>query len=187
MEKQQLKKFKLLFTSVITITIWSMLIWQFTHDGVPSHYLFQNPELPELSNWWGGIILPALSWLALSRVEKTLLNLPSEQVVLHVRKVTVHFIVSLAYGAMLSFAFLYGYSSIASVMFPGILFFAIFFQVFRAEFVLGFILSMSITFGAVLSLMFGAIIAIAAFIVYSIVHFACRQFKKITAKKQLSE
>jgi hypothetical protein len=36
--------------------ISSLLAWQYTHEGVPSHYLFQRADLPELSNWWGVLV-----------------------------------------------------------------------------------------------------------------------------------
>lgn len=186
MDKQQLTTFKLLFTAVISITIWGMLIWQFNHEGVPSHYLFQNPELPELSNWWGGLILPALSWFTLSRIQKTLLSLPNEHAAQHAKKVAIQFIIALAYGAMLSYAFVHGYKSFTSVMFPAILAFALFFKVYKEEFILGFVLSMSITFGAILPMMFGIIIAVASFIVHAIAQFIWRGVKSLTTKKQLN-
>ena len=184
MDNQQLTTYKSLFTAVISITIWGMLIWQFNHEGVPSHYLFQNPELPELSNWWGGLILPALSWFTLSHVQKVLLSLPNEDAVHHAKKVAIHFLIALGYGAMLSYAFVHGYKSFTSVIFPAILFFAIFFKVYKIEFILGFILSMSITFGAVLPMIFGTIIAIASFIVHAVAQFIWRGVKSLTTKNQ---
>jgi len=70
MSEQQLSKIKLLFTGFVTITICSILIWQFYHDGVPSHHLLHRTDLPAISNWWGALLLPALSWFLIGQIQK---------------------------------------------------------------------------------------------------------------------
>ena len=186
MNEKQLSQINFYFVGFVTLTIWSLLIWQYLHDGVPSHYLMQNPEFPELSNWWGALLLPVLSWGLLNRIKKRIINSPAESRTLLTKQVIISLVISLTYGAMLSLSFLYGYAEISSVMFPGILFFALFFRVYREEFVLGFILSMSFVFGAILPILFGVLIATASAIVYFVVHFIWSKIRTITAKKQIA-
>ena len=186
MNEKQLSQINFYFVGFVTLTIWSLLIWQYLHDGVPSHYLMQNPEFPELSNWWGALLLPVLSWGLLNRIKKRIVNSPVESRILLTKQVLIRLVISLCYGAMLSLSFLYGYAEISSVMFPGILFFALFFRVYREEFVLGFILSMSFVFGAVLPILFGVLIAVASAIVYFVVHFIWDRIRTITSKKQIA-
>ena len=186
MNEKQLSQINFYFVGLVTLTIWSLLIWQYLHDGVPSHYLMQNPEFPELSNWWGALLLPVLSWGLLHRIKKRIINSPTESRSLLTKQVIISLVISLTYGAMLSLSFLYGYAEISSVMFPGILFFALFFRVYREEFVLGFILSMSFVFGAILPILFGVLIATASAIVYFVVHFIWSKIRTITAKKQIA-
>ena len=60
-----MKQFDLLrigLAVLVTLAIWSVLIWQHFHDGVPAHHLLQNPDLPRMSNWFGGLLLPVLTW-----------------------------------------------------------------------------------------------------------------------------
>ena len=182
MNEKQLSRINGYFVGFVTLTIWSLLIWQYLHDGVPSHYLMQNPNFPELSNWWGALLLPVLSWGLLNRIKKRIVNSPAESRKLLTKQVIISLVISLIYGAMLSLSFIYGYAEISSVMFPGILFFALFFRVYREEFVLGFILSMSFVFGAVLPIIFGVLIAMASAIVYFVVHFIWAKVKNITVK-----
>ncbi|MEW6998723.1 hypothetical protein AADZ86_13645 [Colwelliaceae bacterium BS250] len=186
MNEKQLSQIKWYFVGFITLTIWAMLIWQYVHDGVPIHHLLHRADLPGISNWWGGLLLPVLSWVLLGRIQTRILKSPPEKASLLAKQIAISFVITLFYGAMLSISFLNGYAEISSVMFPGILFFAIFFKVYREEFILGFILSMSITFGAVLSTTFGSLAAVSSAIVYFVVQFIWLRIKNITSAKQTS-
>jgi len=186
MNEKQLSKFKGAFTGFITLTICSMLIWQYLHEGVPSHYLLHDPDLPSISNWWGGLLLPVLSWILTGRIQQRIIKLSAKNNISHAKNTLVCFIISIIYGAILSFSFINGYEEISSVMFPGILFFAIFFRVYREEFILGFILSMSVTFGAVLPTIFGSLIAILSAMVYFLIQFIWSRVKSMALRKQLS-
>lgn len=185
MNEKQLSQLNVYFVGFVTLTIWSMLIWQYFNEGVPSHHLLQRADYPAMSNWWGGLLLPVLSWGLLARIKKRIINSPSENFPVLVKQASVGLVLSLVYGTILSLTFLYGYSDVAAVLFPGILFFALFFRVYREEFLLGFILSMSFVFGAILPIIFAAVIAIASAIVYFTMHFIWSRLKNITAKKQV--
>lgn len=171
---QQFTTLKTYFTCFIALAIWLLLFWQYNHSGVPSHHLLQRADLPAISNWWGAILLPLLSWTLLTLIEKqqTKVNCGN-----NFNVIAINFICALSYGAVLSQSFALGYSNISSIMFPSILFFALFFKVYKAEFVLGFILSMSIVFGAVLPTIFAILIAVLAFIVHHIAQYILSFFK----------
>jgi len=184
MTAQQLSRIRLCFTSLVTLIIWSMLIWQYLNDGVPSHHLLHRADLPAVSNWWGGLLLPALSWIMLGRIQKRILKQPSDNVNQYSIRVLAGFICALIYGGILSYSFIKGYAQVSSVMFYGILFFALFLKVYREEYLLGFILSMSITIGAILPTIFGAIIATVAAMIHFAVHYIWSVMKKRVSHKQ---
>jgi len=190
MNEQQFSAIKWYFVSFITFSIWSLLLWQYSHGGVPSHYFLQRADMPELSNWWGALLLPVLTWLAMARIQKRLFMPATTPATKDIRLLTIQvllsFIIALCYGAILSLAFFTGNAAVSAVMFPAILFFALFFRVYRAEFILGLILGMSITFGAVLPTIFATLIALASAVVYFSVRFIYAQIKNITANKQVS-
>jgi len=171
MTEQQLSRTRLYFTALVTLITWSMLMWQYLHEGVPSHHLLHRADLPAISNWWGGLLLPALSWIMLGRIQKRILRQAAEDQSHYATLVLAGFICAISYGAILSFAFINGHEQAASALFYGILFFALFWKVYQEEYLLGFILSMSITFGAVLPTIFAAIIAVVAAMIYTAVHY----------------
>ena len=179
MTQTQLKRSQYILTSLITLMILSLLAWQYTHEGVPSHYLFQRPDLPELSNWWGAIVLPLLTWVLVGRMNTKLLN-AKNSAEKEKEKMVVGFISASIYGVLLTVAFFQGYQEIASILFPSILAIAIFVPVFREEYLLGFILAMSFCFGAVLPLIFTTLIAMASATVYFTVRFI---WEKLYVKK----
>ena len=179
MTEQQLSRVRLYFTALVTLITWSMLLWQYSNAGVPSHHLLHRADLPAISNWWGGLVLPALSWIMLGRIQKRILKQPSNNANQYSIRVLAGFICALIYGGALSFAFLNGYEQVASAMFFGIPLFAVFLRVYREEYLLGFILSMSVTIGAVLPTIFGAIIAAVATIIYFLVHWVWSKLKEM--------
>ena len=182
MTQTQLKRSQYILTSLITLMILSLLAWQYTHEGVPSHYLFQRADLPELSNWWGALVLPLLTWVLVGSMNTKLLN-ANNRAEKEKAKMVVGFIAAVIYGVLLTVAFFQGYQEIASILFPGILAIAIFVPVFREEYLLGFILAMSFGFGAVLPLIFTTLIATASAIIYFTVRFIWKKLFVKTTKQ----
>jgi hypothetical protein len=78
---------------------------------------------------------------------------------------------------MLSLAFTYEYPEISSTLFFGILVFSPFVKVYREQYLLGFILSMSFVFGAVLPTLFAALIALVSAVIYFCVQFIWSRMK----------
>jgi len=186
MNEKKISQIKIYFVAFITLIIWLLLIWQNLHDGVPRHHLLNNADLPTISNWWGGIVLPALTWIALARLQKRILKAPHSQASVLSKRIFAGFVLSLIYGTVLSISFLNGYAEVSSVLFPSLLVIAIFIRVYREEFVLGFILSMSLTFGAVLPTIFAAVMALLSAMVYFLAQFFWVKIKKITSGKPAS-
>jgi hypothetical protein len=63
---------RILITSVVTILIFGLLLWGHFHGGVPAHHILNQKDLPEISNWWGGLLLPILTWFLFGRIETRL-------------------------------------------------------------------------------------------------------------------
>ncbi len=188
MDQQDLLSLRRYFTLFVAACISGLLLWQYTHGGVPSHHLLHRADLPAISNWWGALSLPLLTWVALTfiykRLEKLRLNnktlIENHLCASTFNTIVWQFFVAIGYGAMLSLAFIYGFNEISSLLFFGILFFALFFKVYQAQYILGFVLSMSITFGGVLPLIFATLIGFAAFIVHTTVQFFWKHMVNIT-------
>jgi len=159
-----LDRLRIRLTLITAVAIWSLLIWQHFHGGVPAHYLLQNPELPRISNWWGGLLLPALVW-GLLTLSKRRMSVDSADI----RPVIVGLLAGLAYGASMAITFSIGQESITSYLFLGLLPLALILPVYRPECLLGFVLGMCITFGAVLPTLFGSLVALATFLIHRLI------------------
>ena len=157
---------RLALTTLVLLAELAHLAWQHFNGGVASHHLLQRADLPAISNWWGAVLLPAVTWFLTGRIGKRIASradrtgattrVPSG--------IVAGFVAALAFGVVLSIAFSFDYASVSSTMFLGVLVLAMFLPLYRAECVLGFILGMAFTFGAVLPTAIAALIAaIAAF------------------------
>ena len=167
MTEKEFFKIGLYFTTIITVAIWSLLIWDHFHGGVPSHHMLQNEDLPEFSNWLGGILIPLLTWFLFYRVQKRIGN------DLTVFKFSVNilyaFIAALSFSLLLSVFFTLGYLEIPFYMIVSLLVLTLFLPIYKAEYFLGFVIGMTFTFGGVLSIGIISILSLIGAILYRIV------------------
>lgn len=155
-------KIRIYITAIVSMAIWGLLAWEYTHGGFQSHHILRRKDMPELQNWWGGILLPVLTWFLLNRIQKRPESLSSKKVI---------------YGFF--GAFLIGTSIITLVHFDihdiprylliSIFIIALFYPIYRAECLLGFILGMTFSFGAILPTFVGSILAIIGFLIYNLI------------------
>lgn len=153
---------RLLPVLLVALCIWSLLVWQHFNGGVPSHHLLHRSDLPAISNWWGGLLLPLLTWWTLARIA-------ARQPAVSQRGVLAGFAAALLFGIALATSFMLGLHHITEWMPPALLLIALFFPVYRVECLLGFVLGMSYTFGAVLPTGFALVISLLAFVIYNFI------------------
>ncbi len=161
---KQFDRLRISLTVLVTLAIWSLLIWQHFHAGVPAHHLFQNPDLPRMSNWFGGLLLPVLTCGLLGLSRRRIVATDSG-----LKPVIIGLVAGLVFGVGMSVTFFGGYQSITSYLFFSLLPLALFLPVYRPECLLGFILGMSTAFGAVLPTLFGFIMALVTFLIHRFV------------------
>jgi hypothetical protein len=149
-------------TVFITLAIWALLMWRHFYGGVPAHHLLNNPELPRISDWFGGLLLPLLAWGLLGLTRRRLKATKSSGL----KPVLIGLVAGMAFGVAMSVTFFSGYESTTSYLFFGLLPLALFLPVHRPECLLGFVLGMSVTFGAVLPTLFGSLMALVTFVIH---------------------
>lgn len=137
--------------------------WEATHGGVPAHHLLNNPELPAISNWWGLLVVPLLVWFLVGRIQRRGASLVQAGSRERFRMLTqARFAVALLWGAALALAFSFGHALVDWIFF-GAFAAAMVVHAWRAEYVLGFALGLTLTFGAVLPVLIASVIAACSF------------------------
>lgn len=161
MNEKILLKQRLLITIIITIGIWVLLIWNLYNGGVPSHHILNRADLPEISNWWGGLILPILTWVLLYRVTMRIIREDNGNKIIanFPLKVIYNFLVAATFGMLLSLFFTLGYSNLSGNMIQIALALGLFIPIYRSEFILGFVIGMTYTFGAILPMAIAIVLA----------------------------
>lgn len=147
----------------MTVAIWSLLFWNYLHGGIPSHHLLAREDLPSFSNAWGGLVLPLLTWLLVYRVQ--------------LRDRQTNASTGISKGSILGFvgAFCYGLAivlffkmdtDVPGYLLQGIFVLALFFPLYRAQYLLGFVIGMTVTFGAVLPTLIGSVLVLISACLY---------------------
>ncbi len=159
---KQIDRLRIGLTILATLAVWSLLVWQHFHGGVPAHYLLQDPNMPRLSDWWGGLLLPALTWLLLSLSRRRMMATNSPGI----KPVVFGLVAGVAIGLAMSISFMSGRESITSAVFFSLVPLALILPVYRPECLLGFFSGMSVAFGFVLPIPFGLLMALVTFIIH---------------------
>jgi hypothetical protein len=191
MNEKTFFKIRLYFTGIVSLFIWSLLIWDYYHGGVPSHHILHREDLPSFSNWWSGLLLPILTWFLFSRMKKRLdsdkekssrlLNIPIN--------ILYGFIGALFFGIVLSIFFSLGSEEVPFYMMMGLFVTALFFPIYRGECFLGFVIGMTFTFGGVLPIGIVSILALIGAVLYllirpAILFVSTKLINLVTTKKK---
>jgi hypothetical protein len=167
-QSDNLKKLRLIITVIISILILGLLIWDYFHDGVPSHHILDQKNLPAISNWWSGILLPILTWILLGKIKSRIENQTKidSQYKSAITRVLVRFSIGLVFGIILSVSFINNYKPFLDNVLYLLLILSFIAPIFFSEFILGFVLGMTYTFGAILPTAFILIMAAIGFVIY---------------------
>jgi hypothetical protein len=168
---QRKNRTKVLVTTIVTVFIFSFLLWEHFNGGVASHHILHQQNLPAISNWWSGLLLPILTWLLISRTEMRISKQSShEKGTKNIKsKVLVLFTAGLSLGVLISISFANGYSLFLDNVLYIILLISLIIPIYYSEFILGFILGMTYTFGAILPTVFILILAAVGIISYKFI------------------
>jgi hypothetical protein len=160
-------KFRIYFTVAVTVLIWALLIWERNHGGIPRHHLLNRADLPSISNIWGGILLPIITWILLYRIQVRVKK-KSEQSTAPVsmENILVAFLWAMFAGVLLAVCFTYNYSIVSDNIIFVFLLLAFFVPIFYSEYILGFVLGMTFTFGVILPTAFALVIALIGWLIY---------------------
>jgi hypothetical protein len=169
---RQVPRWRMFVIGVVIFAELAHLSWEYVNGGVVAHNILNRSDMPAISNWWGILLLPALAWFLTGRSQARIEPQASGNVALanFPLSVVVGFAGALLFGIGLAISFTFNYEDIAALFLFGMLLLAIILPVYRAECVLGFVLGMTFTFGAVLPLIVGSMIAAISITVHRLVY-----------------
>ena len=163
-------KIRVLLTALVTFLVGAHLAWDYFHDGVPTHYLLHSKDMPGISNWWGGITLPLVTFLLLFWIHRNLINTREGVATTTRKQLILRFLSALVFGILLSFFFSIGSPAPGYMMLAAIIL-SFFLPLYRPEYLLGFILGMSYTFGANLPILFAFVFMLIFLVAYKLIRF----------------
>ena len=175
---------RILITGIVAILILGLLLWQYFHGEVPSHHILDREDLPEISNWWGGLLLPILNWLLLSKIENRISKQDSliQQTKDQNIKILGLFLLGLIFGIVLATSFMNDYKPFLNNVLYIFLVLSLIVPIYYSEFILGFVLGMTYTFGAILPTIFILIIAVFGFLIYRFIRPLILRVTKVFSK-----
>ena len=165
---QQFRSTRIIITLVVSLLIVGMVVWEHFHGGVPSHHILQQKDLPEISNWWGGLLLPILTWILTGRVQTRIEKQVAQNQKLDNLTISTigFFSTGLLLAILIVISFLNNYEPFLDNVPYIFLLLGLIVPIYYAEFILGFILGMAYTFGAILPTVFILILAGIGCLIY---------------------
>jgi len=172
MSGQRFPRWRVYFSVLVLLAELAHLAWEHFHGGVRSHHILNRADLPAISNAWGILLLPSLTWFLTARIQRRVVLQSGANSVDPTMppSIAASFIVALFFGIALSVAFTMGNDAVASYIAQGIIVLAILLPIYRAECLLGFVLGMTLTFGGVLPTAVGSVFAAMSAVMHLLVY-----------------
>ena len=154
-------RFPVLFVAVVVALVLARLAWEHFTGGVQSHHPLRRADLPAISNWYGLITLPALALIVGMRARShpaspVFLGLPKE--------ILIPLLGAAIYGTALVTTLLVEAPTLRSMALAGLFLCALALPVYRAEYILGFVMSLTPAVGGVLPVAFAGVFALLSFV-----------------------
>lgn len=167
MTQKIFSKITIVFTIFITIAVLIMLIWEYYHGGVSGHHFLKSKDMPFISNWWGLILLPLVTFLSLKRIGKRINFNEEMNNQLFIKNHLLPFLLAVLFAILIVVFSSTGNSEISYFMFLALFIVALFIPIFKAEYFLGFILGLSYSFGGALPVVIAIVLATIFYLIFN--------------------
>lgn len=157
------------FTFFVLLLTWGQLLWDHNHGGVPSHHLLHRADLPAISNWWSGILLPVFTAMMLVLVARREKRKQGARRVGGMLAIALLLILGVLSGLTLTFMFQWGWGATIQFFLLGLVALSFLLPLYRPAFILGWVLGLAWAFGGPLSIGFGLVCALAFFVTYKVI------------------
>jgi len=177
--------YRAVFTGGLLVIVLAQVLWQHFNGGIISHHFLHRADMPAISNAWGIVVLPTLGWILTGFMERRSIATGNDSEIRSSLSLSViaGFFGALLWGAALALSFSFGANHLSEILFKAIIALAILLPIYRSEYVLGFVIAMSFTFGAVLPLIIASpFVLISALLHLALYPLALRLFSRLRAR-----
>ena len=140
----------------MAVFVLCILIVEHFRGGVISHHLLAREDMPKISNWWGILIVPLVSWVLLTLIQKRHKRSANHQKSISKQEI-YGFIGAFIFGIIITVLF-YNAPELPGYLLLMTIVVALFLPIYRPECYLGFILSMTYGFGGFIPVIFGLVL-----------------------------
>ncbi|MDH3697072.1 MAG: hypothetical protein OER83_07480 [Flavobacteriaceae bacterium] len=147
---------KILITTIVTVFVIGLLLLEHLQGGVVSHHLLARKDMPKISNWWGILIVPLITWVLLTLIQKRHIRSANKQKSVSEQEI-YGFIGAFIFGVIVTILF-YNAPELPGYLMLMTFVLALFMRIYQPEYYLGFILSMTYGFGGILPVLFGLVL-----------------------------
>lgn len=140
----------------VTLAVALVLAVQEYFGVVQTHSLFGDEALPEMSNWWGLVSLPALTWLTLGQLSPAYDG----------EALLKDGICALLFGAALAVCHEHGRRDLFEFLGEGLVLLALSYPIYRAGCLLGFVFGATYAFGPVVPVLVACALRPAAYLLH---------------------
>lgn len=161
-------KVRFVTIAVVTLAYWGLLAYQYTHGGVVAHRFLARDDMPEISNWWGGLLIPVVAYLLTGRLQRRLAAFGDDTVAADraLRTAAAACVGAGLYAGAMATGFSTGHDEVSSFLFQALPLVGLLLPIYRAEYLLGFIVVLSMRFGGVLPLIISAAVALVSLVLH---------------------
>jgi len=167
-----------LATTVTFVLTGLFILIEYLNGAVVSHHLLARKDLPAISNWWGLLTVPLLTWGLCSLIDRR--NNTEHQSIKNLRnnnsKTRIRFLSALIFGIAISVLWELGLESVLQYIILIPLVVSLFKPVHFPECLLGFVIGLIFTFGGVLPIIVGLVLLVICFIINSLIKLLVTKF-----------
>ncbi|MDO5971277.1 hypothetical protein Q4Q35_15825 [Flavivirga aquimarina] len=160
------KKISIILVVFILASVF--ILWEHFNGGVITHHLLAREDLPGISNFWGLLSIPLLTWLIMSLINKRrdkIIKSEPTNLENYDSKILKGFLVALLFGIIASLLWEFNFSSSLQYFILAPIIIAFFKPVHLPEYLLGFVIGMLFTFGGILPIIIGIVLLVLCFLI----------------------
>lgn len=144
---------------ILFISYTLFLIYQHFNGGVPSHHFMANEAYPEISNWYGVIVIALFAFFTCQHFNKNEFT----------KKTLLESIVAFLYGIGIFICFNHDYSEVTKIMFLGLFVIGLLYPIYRIHIYFGIVIGMTYGFGAILPAVMIGLAVVLSWICHALV------------------